>query len=68
MAVVQMAVFLVSSLLLLMAGSGHAQNVVSQADEDRAIDAIRQLIRNLERPPQAGQPRRVNNVCKIMYC
>ena len=60
MAVVQ---FLVSTLLLLMAGSGHCQSIVSQADEDRAIGMVRQLIRDLSRPPPPGQPRRVNNVC-----
>ena len=60
MAVLQVAAFLVCSLLL-MAGSGHSQNVVSQADEDRAINMTRQMIQTL-----AGeQPPRVINVCKI---
>ena len=61
MAVIQVTMLLMSSLLL-MAGSGHSQSVVSQEDEDRAIDMISQLIRDLERRPPPGQPPRVNNV------
>ena len=68
MAVLQVAVFLVSCLLL-MTGSGHSQDLVSQADEDRAIDRIQQLIQDLETetpppPPPPGQRPRVINVCK----
>ncbi len=61
MAVLQVAVFLVSSLLL-MAGSGNSQNIVSLADEDRAIGMIRQMIQDLEEQQRPG----LNNVCKLL--
>ena len=54
---VQMLVLLLLSILLLVAGSGQAASV-NQADEDRAIGMIRQLITNLEQE----QPPRIINV------
>ena len=59
MAVLQVATLLVCSLLL-MAGSGYSQNIVSRADEDRAINMTRQMIQTLAEE----QPPRVENVCK----
>lgn len=51
------------SCVLLMAGQfGHCQQttVVEQADEDRAIDAVNQLLIDLQ--GRQGGPGRINNV------
>ena len=56
MAGLQVSVLVVS--LLLMASCGYSQIVVSQADEEGAINMIRGLIRDLGRQ----QPQRINNV------
>ena len=45
------------SFVLLMAGFCHSA-VVEEADENRAIDMVTQMMRNLTRE----NPRRINNV------
>lgn len=63
MEILQVATFLTVSLALL---SGHVHSViVSQADENRAIARIQQLIQTLEQ--DRSNPPRVVNVSKHNY-
>ena len=58
MAAFQM-LLLLCGIALLSAGSSFGQTIVSQDDEDRAINATRELVQRLEQE----MPTRIRNVC-----